>query len=220
MIADPKKLDEKLKRLDESDFEEGTSLLEDSVRKFKKNKMAVFGCFMITFLFLLSLFAKLVTPYSYDEGKLENQNFPPTWYKSFLSQELRGELLDYGKRKKEETKGAEDDFFSDLGGADGVSDRPSLKSSSLNFLGQMANNSISHLEKEHLITYLEMPLSAHLLGTDELGQDILSRLIYGMRLSLLLCCLAPRHLGFRPRCMTASMMITSWRCRWLTAIAA
>ena len=82
MIADPKKLDEKLKRLDESDFEEGTSLLEDSARKFKKNKMAVFGCFMITFLFLLSLFAKLVTPYSYDEGKLENQNFPPTWYKS------------------------------------------------------------------------------------------------------------------------------------------
>ena len=89
MIADPKKLDEKLKRLDESDFEEGTSLLEDSVRKFKKNKMAVFGCFMITFLFLLSLFAKLVTPYSYDEGKLENQNFPPTWYKPFLSKELR-----------------------------------------------------------------------------------------------------------------------------------
>ena len=38
MIADPKKLDEKLKRLDESDFEEGTSLLEDSARKFKKNK--------------------------------------------------------------------------------------------------------------------------------------------------------------------------------------
>tara|TARA_Y100001954_G_scaffold55947_1_gene60302 strand:- start:9 stop:1154 length:1146 start_codon:yes stop_codon:yes gene_type:complete len=186
MIADPKKLDEKLKRLDESDFEEGTSLLEDSARKFKKNKMAVFGCFMITFLFLLSLFAKLVTPYSYDEGKLENQNFPPTWYKSFLPQTLKRELLDYGRQQKEETKGAEDDFFSDLGGAEGASDRPSLKPSSLNFLGQMANGSISHLEKEHLITYLEMPLSEHLLGTDELGQDILSRLIYGMRLSLLL----------------------------------
>ena len=157
MIADPKKLDEKLKKLDESDFEEGTSLLEDSVRKFKKNKMAVFGCFMITFLFILSLSAKLVTPYSYDEGKLENQNFPPTWYKSFLSEKLREDLLNYGKQKKEEAKGVEDDFFSDLGSSGGATERPTLEASSLNFLGEMANDSIFTSKKNTLSLTLKCP---------------------------------------------------------------
>ena len=181
MIADPKKIGEKIS---ESEFEEGTSLLEDSLRKFKKNKMAVFGCFMITFLFTISLIAKLVAPYSFDEGKLENQNFPPSWYKVFIPTETKSSLLEWAKKQTEEKKEEEDDFFSDLGGAEETG-RPKLKSS-MNFLAHMGVNSIDHLERKHLVTYLEMSNASHLLGTDELGQDILSRLIYGMRLSLLL----------------------------------
>jgi oligopeptide transport system permease protein len=183
MIADPKKLGEKLETIDEKNCEEGTSLLDDSLRKFKKNKMAVFGCLMITILFTISLIAKIITPYSFDEGKLENQNFPPTWYKVFIPGETKLELTTWAAIQKEETK--EDDFFSDLGRAEDKG-RPTLKSSSFNPLAKMALGSIDHLEKENLTTYLEISGTSHLLGTDELGRDILSRLIYGMRLSLLL----------------------------------
>jgi len=183
MIADPKKLGEKLETIDEKNCEEGTSLIDDSLRKFKKNKMAVFGCFMITLLFTISLIAKIVAPYSFDEGKLENQNFPPTWYKVFIPAETKLELTSWAVKQKEETK--EDDFFSDLGGAEDKG-RPTLKSSLFNPLAKMAVASIDHLEKENLTTYLENAGTSHLLGTDELGRDILSRLIYGMRLSLLL----------------------------------
>ena len=40
--------------------------------------------------------------------------------------------------------------------------------------------------KPNVIDRLQKPSSAHLLGTDELGRDILARLIYGSRMSLLI----------------------------------
>lgn len=40
--------------------------------------------------------------------------------------------------------------------------------------------------KPNVMERLQQPSSAHLLGTDELGRDILARLIYGSRMSLLI----------------------------------
>ena len=40
--------------------------------------------------------------------------------------------------------------------------------------------------KPDVMIRLQKPSSAHLLGTDELGRDILARLIYGSRMSLLI----------------------------------
>lgn len=44
--------------------------------------------------------------------------------------------------------------------------------------------------QQDLIHKLEMPSRAHLLGTDDYGRDILSRIIYGGRISLLVAILA------------------------------
>ncbi len=44
--------------------------------------------------------------------------------------------------------------------------------------------------QQDLIHKLEMPSGAHLLGTDDYGRDILSRIIYGGRISLLVAVLA------------------------------
>ena len=40
--------------------------------------------------------------------------------------------------------------------------------------------------KPNVLERLQKPSSAHLLGTDELGRDVLARLIYGTRMSLLI----------------------------------
>ena len=77
------------------EFEEGTSLLSDSLRKFKKNKMAVVSCITITLLFTASLLAQHITPYGFDEGDLEIQNFPPTWYKVFMSEGHKKSLTEW-----------------------------------------------------------------------------------------------------------------------------
>ena len=44
--------------------------------------------------------------------------------------------------------------------------------------------------QQDLVHKLEMPSTAHLLGTDDYGRDILSRIIYGGRISLLVAILA------------------------------
>ena len=44
--------------------------------------------------------------------------------------------------------------------------------------------------KQDLANRFQMPNGSHLLGTDEFGRDILSRLIYGGRISLLVSMMA------------------------------
>jgi peptide/nickel transport system permease protein len=50
--------------------------------------------------------------------------------------------------------------------------------------------------KTNLTAMLQPPSSAHLLGTDEVGRDILSRLIYGSQMSLLVGIVAVSLAGF------------------------
>src|SRR6266496_3428047 len=50
------------------------------------------------------------------------------------------------------------------------------------FAPRIAPQDPAHID---LPTRLERPSSAHWCGTDELGRDILSRLIYGSRISML-----------------------------------
>lgn len=163
----PKQLDKKLD-ISYEKLEKGTSLFQDSLRKFLKNKMAALSCLLIIFLFLISFFSSYVTPYSFDEGDLTVQNFPPVWYRSFMREDYKKELLFWAQKQD---KAAAYDVFSGT--------QPQAIRS--------FEKTVTHLSPEGLIKYLsEKKTTDHLLGTDEIGQDIYSRVIYGMRLSLLL----------------------------------
>jgi len=49
----------------------------------------------------------------------------------------------------------------------------------------------------HLIDRLHAPSSQYLLGTDQLGRDLLSRLIYGARVSMIIgLCATALSTGF------------------------
>ena len=99
MMTSPDSISKKITApVGKEQFEHGTSLFKDSMRKFMKNKMAVFGCITISFLFLVSLLAKFTAPYSFDAGSLETQNFPPTWYKFAMSAEYKTKMLVWAKK--------------------------------------------------------------------------------------------------------------------------
>lgn len=55
----------------------GNSLLQDALRRFMSNKLAVTGCVLLTILIILCLAAPLLTPYTYDYQNLSLGATPP-----------------------------------------------------------------------------------------------------------------------------------------------
>jgi oligopeptide transport system permease protein len=183
------KIEKQVQAVNEEKFEKGTSLFEDSFRRFKKNKMAVLSCITIITFFTVSIFANIFAPYRYDEGSLEYQNMPPSFYRAFMTESYKTELLDWAK--KTEAAGFSEDELSEVDedeimatdfNAEIVIDEGIVKPEPVNFMDE----TLSHLEPLGVIKYFEISFFDHFFGTDEIGQDILSRIIYGLRLSLFL----------------------------------
>ena len=187
-----KKIEDSLRTVKEVKFEEGTSLFADSMRKFRKNKMAVFSCFVLAFLFLISVFARYITPYTYHEGLLEAQNFPPTWYKEFMTPNHKEKLQKWVLAESQPAAIASQEAANSKseantpGNYEGELNLESEDGATQPIGEEFFDRAINHLDSKAAGIYLAKGTWAHLLGTDELGQDIFSRLIYGIRLSLFL----------------------------------
>jgi len=57
----------------------GESLWQSSLRRLRRNKMAVLGLIIIIAFALIALFADFIAPYPYDKGTLSAANTAPTW---------------------------------------------------------------------------------------------------------------------------------------------
>ena len=176
-VLTPKQLEEKSTRSEVA--EKGNSLLADSMRKFRQNKMAVLSCLIIIGLYLVSLGAGFLAPYSFDDGDVEYQNYPPTWYKLMMDDDFKSELINWAENTEEYDFSLEEDTEDSEEEEDSEKiERPEAK--------RILEHSLDHLEPMAVATFFnDKGYWDHLMGTDEIGQDIFSRVIYGMRLSLL-----------------------------------
>jgi len=59
-------------------LEKGTSLAQDAFRRLRKNKMAVFGLFVLVFFIVIALTTPWLAPYTYDGQNLELGAVPPS----------------------------------------------------------------------------------------------------------------------------------------------
>lgn len=64
--------------IEEVILNERATLAKDVLRRFKKNKLAVFGSFIIFALLITAIFAPVIAPYSYREQNLEQALLPPS----------------------------------------------------------------------------------------------------------------------------------------------
>jgi oligopeptide transport system permease protein len=68
-------------RVDANKFGKGRSPLQDAMREFRRNKIAVAGMIFILFIILMAIIAPLVTPYDFATQNLHNnREFPLTGY--------------------------------------------------------------------------------------------------------------------------------------------
>ncbi len=66
----------------------GVSLWNDAWRRLKKNKMAMFGMYVVIFYILISLFAPVLPIYSFKHQIIDHQFLPP-----FINQKCGAALL-------------------------------------------------------------------------------------------------------------------------------
>ena len=58
--------------------ERGSSLTQDAIARLRKNRMAMFGLFILIFMIIVSVLTPWIAPYSYDEQLLELGATPPS----------------------------------------------------------------------------------------------------------------------------------------------
>lgn len=150
---------------------QGTSLLAKGAKRFLHNKMAMASLLVTSLLFLTSLLADFVAPYQYADGVIEAQNQPPSWYRIAMSETFVSKVKDWAAQEEDF-----DLFAPELPAAD------LLRPEAANFF----ESSLLAAEPEAILLYFEAGVWSHLMGTDEIGQDIFSRVIYGLRLSIML----------------------------------
>ncbi len=57
----------------------GESLWQSSIKRLRRNKMAMVGLLLIAMFLLMAIFAEFIAPYPYDKGTLSAANTAPTW---------------------------------------------------------------------------------------------------------------------------------------------
>lgn len=75
--------------------------MRDVIRVYRKNKLAVFGFFIISFIIIVAIFADLISPYRYDEIDLLSFLQPPSLRHPFGTDSIGRDLMTriiYGAR--------------------------------------------------------------------------------------------------------------------------
>lgn len=150
------------------------SLFCFTLKRLKKNRIAILSLIILISLYLSTIFADFLTPYSYDNEEREFSHCPPTRIHFFdLEKKISFRPFVYGKSiefdryhqriyREDKEKIYPIKFFT--------------KGDSYKFLGVFKFN-------YHLFS-VDPPGRIYLFGADSRGRDIFSRILYGSRVSL------------------------------------
>lgn len=142
--------------------------------KFKKHRLALLGLFVLTIFTLMILFAEFIAPYS---PMTRNTNYligPPQKI-HFIDPGGAFHLRPfvYGKKAERDPETLRLHYIDDT-----------TIISRLHFFGRGETYKVLGLFEVNIHLFGTESAFVHLLGTDDLGRDLLSRMIHGTRISL------------------------------------
>ncbi|AGB42390.1 ABC-type dipeptide/oligopeptide/nickel transport system, permease component [Halobacteroides halobius DSM 5150] len=145
-------------------------------RRFNQNRLAQAGLIMVSAIILISIFAPFLSPYDYNSNNLDSVYIPPQEI-HFIDQTGDFHLRPFVYQVKE---GLDPDTWKRVYKEDKSKRYPInflVRSWKYEFLGLFESDL-------HLFGIQGDKASIHLLGTDKLGRDLLSRIFYGSRISI------------------------------------
>lgn len=164
---------------------ESVTFIQDGWRRFKQNKLALIGVFMLFVIILVAIFGPYLSPYTYSDQNIEFKSIPP--------------ILEIRKLD-------EDTFFyldTTMGAFKVTENGELIKRYREVTENPMEKNRIYIVEDQEIILdYSEKPYSlkdvdgneieihkkawnkTHPFGTDDLGRDLFIRIVHGARISL------------------------------------
>ncbi len=144
--------------------EKGNSLTKDAWKRLKKNKMAMFGLFMVILYTIISITAPILPIYSYRKIIIDHAHLPPSLTKS------AGHLM-YEKEEK---------YIYALANKIGRSELNADEKQQLIDLKKQIETETIEINGK---TILKADRK-YILGTDYHGRDLLARIIYGGQVSI------------------------------------
>lgn len=171
-----------------SHLEKAQSLWQIVLTQFKEHKAAVIGSYVILFFVLVALTAPILEALTGIDAESQNvfNRYKPPFSRVKAGTDVRENAVQrfIDKNKSEALKIQEQlinlKIVSPAKPEDALYDWSSLdKNKAISALDQ-----IQSPEKKTLINIANRFESFHLFGTDELGRDVLMRLIYGARISM------------------------------------
>lgn len=133
------------------------ALWGDAWRRFRRNRNALAGLFIISVLVFMAIFAPLLAPQDPVRGELRERDFPPFWWSGAVKP---GSAEEKAEKRVEAVLGPDEEA------------------------GQLGTFEISFDDDEE--AEVRVPKHYYLFGTDDLGRDLFSRVVYGARLSLVI----------------------------------
>jgi len=142
--------------------------------KFRKHKLALFSTGVVAFIYLIAIFVEPLAPYLSDDSSSKFTYAPPQAVHLFDKGQFIGPFT-YGVKQVIEPEALRRVFTID----------PETRIP-LGFFVHGATYKLWGLFESdiHLIGPLEKDQRIYLLGADKIGRDVLSRIIYGSRISM------------------------------------
>jgi oligopeptide transport system permease protein len=141
----------------------GVSLWNDAWKRLKKNKMAMFGMYVVIFYILISVFAPVLPIYSFKGQIIDHQYLPPSLIKN------AGQL--YYERSENQMQALANKEKRNLNEKE---------------LAELKEIKIQITTETEMIDGKEVRIHErrYFFGTDYLGRDMLARVIYGGQISI------------------------------------